>query len=71
MGDFSIGLASKFIQSTEKFLVFFLRISELGFYLCNLLFIDISLLGSFNLKFLDQLNLSLFSLSPYVFIFIL
>jgi hypothetical protein len=71
MGDFSIGFSSKFIQSTDKFLVFFLRISELGLYLCDLLFINIDLLGSFNLEFLDHLNLSLFSYSSYVLILIL
>ncbi len=71
MSDFLIGLTSEVIQSAVKFLVLFLRIFKLGFNLRDLLLVNINFLGGFNLEFLDYLNFSLFSLSSYVFIFIL
>lgn len=71
MGDFSVGLTSKVIKSAVKFFVLFLCISELGFDLRDLLFVNVNLLGGFNLEFLDHLNFGLFSLSSDVFIFVL
>lgn len=69
--NFSVALSTEIVEPSLQLFILPLGISQLSLYLGNLLFVNINLLGDFNLESLSKAILTLFGLSSYHLVLLL